>query len=390
MMKLRLISSKQRITSTVNSLLLLVVLGMLLSACSTHTVKNTTPPPLLESGTPVVIPDIDVLQVTPAMNDFLATYVLGYDDENVKRQLLSLALTSRAMLGFHYNEERTLTAKQAFETRSGNCIGFANLFIALAREAGLSARYHEVLIPPEWSSQDDMFVISKHINVVVDSPQGLFEVDISGREIKLDAKRRIMTDNEAFAMYLNNMGVGALFAGDLSTAYAYLIKAIEVAPTVADSWSNLGVVLGRNEQYRDAETAYRTALMVNPGEHTAMGNLYDLYVQEDNLEAAELLATRVERYRRENPYYLLLLSDEAIQRQDFRESIDLLKRAIKKKEDEHRLHFAMARAQYLSGRIEEAQSSLQRAKELVPAEQSEEYDRPMNELLRMEEFGSLQ
>ena len=144
------------------------------------------------------------------MEAFLELYVLGYDNKDVKRQLLSLALTNRAMLGFHYNDERTLTAQEAFETRSGNCVAFANLFIAMAREAGLDARYHEVLIPPEWSAREDTFIISKHINVMVKGQSGPFEVDISGREIKLNAKRRIMSDREAYVMYLNNLGVNGV------------------------------------------------------------------------------------------------------------------------------------------------------------------------------------
>lgn len=365
-------------------------LALLLTSCATSSIK-TPEPPALDHESPVVeISDYNLLEVTPRMEAFLEHYVLAYDDQDVKRQLLSMALTNRAMLGFHYNDERTLTASEAFETRSGNCVAFANLYIAMARKAGLDARYHEVLIPPEWSAQEDTFIISKHINVMVKGRNGPWELDISGREIKLNAKRRIMEDREAYVMFLNNLGVNALLEDDLPTAHAFLAKAIEVAPNVTDSWSNIGVVLSRNGQLRDAEFAYQTALRINPDELTAMGNLYDLYVDQENLAAAEKLATRVERYRKENPYYLLLLSDEATQRQDFKESLDLLKQAIRQNKTDHRLHFAMARTQYLSGRVDEAEDSLSRARELAPTDEPDIYERPLSELVESDAFSSLQ
>lgn len=371
-------------------LLAYLCLALLLTSCATSTLRTPEPPALEHDGPVVKIADHDLLAVTPRMEEFLEHYVLGYENLDVKRQLLSLALTNRAMLGFHYDDQRTLTAQEAFETRSGNCIAFANLFIAMAREAGLDAKYHEVLIPPEWSAQDDTFIISKHINVVVKGQNGSWEMDISGREIKLNAKRRIMEDREAYVMYLNNLGVNALLEDDLPTAYAYLAKAIDVAPKVTDSWSNIGVVLSRNGQLRDAEFAYKTALQMNPNELTAMGNLYDLYLTEENLTAAEQLATRVERYRKENPYYLLLLSDEATQRQDFKESLDLLKQAIRRNNTDHRLHFAMARTQYLSGRIDDAENSLSRARELASPDEADIYERPLSELVEANAFSALQ
>jgi Flp pilus assembly protein TadD len=363
---------------------------LVLSACATQSFKNIPAPPQLQGEyTPVVIADVDVLAMNARMIEFLERYVLEYEDPNIKRQLLSMALTNRAILGFHYNIERTLTANEAFNTRSGNCIAFANLFIAMAREAGLKARYHEVLIPPEWTSQNDTFVISKHINVVVDSPHGPFEVDISGREIKINAKRRIMSDQEAKSMYFNNLGAEELLVNNLSVAYAYLIKAIEIDPGASDSWSNLGVVLGRNGQKRDAEKAYLTALDISPDQLTAMGNLYDIYIMEENLAAAADLQSKVERYRQENPYYLLTLSDEALKNDQFRDSIRLLNLAIEKKDTEHLLHFAMAKTQYLYGNTVEAETSLLRARELAPKDIKENYSRPLHELVEENTSESL-
>jgi len=259
----------------------------------------------------------------------------------------------------------------------------------MARKAGLRAYYHEVLISPRWTSQQDTFVMAKHINVLIGAPGGYYQYDISGREIQSHDERRIIKDYEAKALYFNNLAMDAFFEGDLPTAHANLSKAIEIAPRMASTWSNLGVVLARNEQPTDAEMAYLTALSMNGADRSAMANLYQLYSVQERWEEAEKLQARVERYRRENPYYLLALSDEAIQLQQFEESINLLNRAIKKTENEHRLHFAMARTQYLSGQEEKAMNSLSRARELVPEDEREVYDRPLHELVNMEGSGTL-
>lgn len=337
-----------------------------ISACSTQPYRQAEPPALLHAGPPVNVPDVDVLAMTPKMAAFVDRYTGSYADMEVRSQMLTLALASSGVLGFDYNENQTLTATQAFNARSGNCIAFANLLVTMARHAGLNARYHEVLIPPEWSSQDDTYIVSKHINVVIQTHHGWFEIDISGRKLKDDMTRRFLQDHEAAAMYYNNLGAEALLSSDLPTAHAYLVKAIRTAPEIADAWSNLGVVLARNDQLADAEMAYRTALGLDSGEQTALANLYDLLTRKEDYSAAEKLQARVERYRQENPYYLLRLSEEAMGQRRFEESIGLLSKAITKKQDDPELHFALARSQYLSGNRAAAELSLDRARALAP------------------------
>ena len=151
---------------------------LMLSACATQRPVDTpTPPPLLNSGPEIQVANVDVLEVTPEMEAFLERYILPYSNLETRLNLLTLAVTSSGVLGFYYDEARTLTAAQAFNTRSGNCIGFANMMIALAREAGLEADYQEVFRRPEWTSREDTLLLIKHINVVVSSPRYSYVVD---------------------------------------------------------------------------------------------------------------------------------------------------------------------------------------------------------------------
>jgi Flp pilus assembly protein TadD len=275
-----------------------------------------------------------------------------------------------------------MTASEAFKSRKGNCVAFSNLMVALARRAGLDAHYQEVYLRPQWSDfEDDTVLLFKHVNVVVESRDMSWVIDVSRLDIRPSDPRRIIKDSYAKALYLNNIAVDALLENDLPTAYAYMRKAIETNAGVTDSWVNLGVIYGRNDQLDDAAFAFNRALQIDPNERSAMSNLYEVYIEQEKYESAADLESRVESYRRNNPYYLLRLSDEALAQEQYKESMSLLQKAIKKKKDDHKLHFALAKAQYLSGERAEAESSLLRARELAPESMMVYYDRPLDELL---------
>jgi len=362
---------------------LLLAALLALGACAAWQPGKVTPPPLLNAGPEVQVDDVDVLAVSPAMQDFLDRYVLKYDSAQTRLELLTLAITSAGVLNFKYNDSRTLTAAEAFDTRSGNCIGFANMMVALARAAGLDAHYQEVFIRPEWSDyEDDTVLLFNHVNVLIETPRMSWVVDVSGIDIRPTERRRTLQDSYAKSLYLNNIAVDSLLVNDLPTAYAYMRKAIESDPSATDPWVNLGVLYGRNGQLDDAAFAFNRALAIDPTEHSAMSNLYEVYIDQGKLDLAADIAQRVERYRRNNPYYLLKLSDQALANKQYRQSIELLKSAIEKKDDDYKLHFALAKTQYLSGKLAEAQKSLLRARELAPADMVALYDLPLDELIK--------
>jgi len=361
---------------------LLLAAVIALGACASLQPGKVTPPPLQVAAPAVQVADIDILELSPAMREFLEDYVFEYDSPQTRLELLTLAITSSGILNFKYDESRTLTAAEAFEARAGNCIGFANMMIALARAAGLDAHYQEVFIRPEWSDyEDDTVLLFNHVNVLIETSRMSWVVDVSGIDIRPTERRRIIDDSYAKALYLNNIAVESLLVNDLPTAYAYMRKAIDANATATDPWVNLGVLYGRNEQLDDAAFAFNRALAIDPDEHSAMSNLYEVYIEQGKLDFAREIEARVERYRRNNPYYLLKLSDQALANKQYRESIELLKSAIEKKDDDYKLHFALAKTQYLYGKLAAARKSLLRARELAPSDMVADYDRPLEELV---------
>ena len=279
---------------------------------------------------------------------------------------LAYAALDPMLLNFDYDSSLTLTAADTFDRRTGNCLGFSGMFIAMAREAGLKAWFQEVKVPPEWTSVNETLRVSMHVNAVVQDARSEIVVDVTGAKRTEWVRIRKLSDAEAEAQYYNNHGADALVESDLARAFAYLVKAIRIAPDTSYIWSNLGVVYSRNGQLEDAKQAYHTALKINPAESVALNNLHAIYVEEGDVVRAEKVGSKVERHRRKNPYYLHRLAVQALDERRYEDAIDLLLRAIKLNKGEYRFHSTLARSLFLNGEKDAALQSLGQAKQLAP------------------------
>ena len=113
--------------------------ALVLAACASVAPVSTPPVPPL-AGLPLYdIESVDPLELSTEMRQFVAEYVGRPSVEDDRAWRLSWALLDPNVLDFDYDPQVTLTAAEAFRTRRGNCLTFSNLFVAMAREAGLEA-----------------------------------------------------------------------------------------------------------------------------------------------------------------------------------------------------------------------------------------------------------
>jgi len=343
----------------------LLLATALLSGCAAQRALTPDVAPL--AGQPdVQLDDTDILALSPAMLEFLEDVIDPAVPRSQRTVRLARATLGPGPLGFTYDPLRTLTAAEAFEQRSGNCLAFSSLFVAMARHIGLDAWYQEVPTPPEWSDVDGVWLLNLHVNVSVAAKNGNWVVDVSGEQPRDNHDARRLTDEEALALYLNNLGAEALLDGDLPRAYAHLRKAIGVAPTLPHVWSNLGVVYDRNGQAGDAIRAYEISLQLDPIQSRSANNLFQVYQREGNLQAADRLQARVEKRRRRNPYYQYQLARQALAQHRYEDADRLLRRAIALNGQDYRFHYDLARTRALLGKPEAARKSLEQAHTLAP------------------------
>lgn len=212
-------------------------------------------------------------------------------------------------------------------------MSFTALFIAMSRSLGIETVLMEVQRDPEINRQDGLVVVNRHVAAAFRSgPQmAIFDFYLSS-----DAPvtgRKVIDDVFASAIHHNNLGGVALRENRLEEALKDLEMATILAPTWPSGWVNLGVARVLNDDVEAALAAYERALDIEPRNSSALNNLSILYRRLGRYNEARLALTAAAR-RGRSPFVLVALAD----------------------------------AEMLSGRLEEAGKYLRRAKRLDPDE----------------------
>src|SRR4030095_7661901 len=151
---------------------LFAVIGLLIGCTAVPPDAGTVPPPELVSGAgffgdPIAaVPDTssEILDIDPAMREFVQQQVGNARTDSAKLQRLVRGTQRAGLLALGYDGDATLTASQVFHQRRGNCLAATNLFVALARHAGLRVAFQEVEIPPAWIAESGFVMLDQHVN----------------------------------------------------------------------------------------------------------------------------------------------------------------------------------------------------------------------------------
>ena len=370
-------------TTATRTIAPLAAAAALLAACASaptpREVAQVTPDDLLEASPLVAgsrLPDVsgtDILALSPRMADFVDARVEPRGSPRVRLQQLLHAVMEEGTFELVY-EEATRTAAETFDEQGGNCLSFTNMFVAMARHAGLDASYQEVDIPPDWSFQGQTFLFSQHVNVFVDL--GIYRpriVDFNeSYEYQFDPEsdrfydRKVISDARARAHYFNNIGAEyMLLQDDTPMAFTHFRQSIREDPSFGPAWINLGILHRRDEYRAHAEAAWLRALEVEPGNLIAMSNLASLHEEAGRLELAEQYRSQVRSHRMSNPYYRYHLAQEDVIGGAYESAREHLRYAIRHRENESRFYFLMGLSYAMSGDRAQAAEWLSRADEIA-------------------------
>jgi tetratricopeptide (TPR) repeat protein len=285
----------------------------------------------------------DLLAVDQDMREFVQRHTNGVSQKRERLMALHRAIRYAATLGIQYDPQAEGTARATFHRRSANCLAYATLFIALAREAGLRASYNWVEVRPEWSRQGERLLQRRHINALVSvSPTEQYMVDIEPLPSRDIVGSHKISDTDAAALYHSNLAMGALADEDTEQAWLQAVRALQHSPGTAHLWVNLGVIYRANGQHRDAEHSYLHALELDSQESTAMNNLAVLYDIEGRQAEHDVWAGRVKQYRDKNPFYHAWLGDQAAADGDSSRAARHYERALALAPDDSRFLFALS------------------------------------------------
>lgn len=245
------------------------------------------------------------------------------------------------------------------------------MFVTLARGTGLKADFQEVDIPPDWTTRQDVFVLNRHVNIIVDVGEGgTRAVDFNVGDFKSTYDVDTISDRRAIAHFFNNMGVERMQSGEIVDAVAFFRRAIvETEGGFSPAWTNLGTLYRKHGHLEFAEAAYLQALGSDKEDAVAMSNLVSLYEADGDRERAEVYRKRVDKHRMLNPHLRFSLALEAFDGGDFDTAIDHLKYAIRKVKDEGDYYFLLGVCYLMKGDEQKARRWVDKAERVAETDE---------------------
>ncbi len=207
---------------------------------------------------------------------------------------ISRALLDPRQVGMQEALDRTPTASEAYRWRTANCVGFASLFVGLARAAGVPA-FFAMVEDLGRRRRADLLITEGHLVAAWGRPDRLRIFDFAGESDGRDYRVLPITDLTAIALFHSNRGVESMLEDRDAEAERWLRRAVTLDPTLAAARINLGVALRRLGDLEGAELAYQEALRIDPGASAAARSLAALWRLRGRSSEADALVADVNR-----------------------------------------------------------------------------------------------
>jgi len=348
----------------------IVLWGSMLAGCASGGLRQADDDGLLQAligkSDYGMVSDRDVLALPEQARDFLRRAIPGHLPPEARFNRLVALFSEGRALTLTYRPDITRTAAETFLQKQGNCLSFTQLFLAMARELGLHARFQEIDVRPDWDRNGDLLTVYRHVAVFVRVEGRIHHIDFGRVMAGFPSMGAIIDDRRARGQYFNNHGVHALIDGRPEQAIAHFYRALLLAPEVSFVWSNLGVALTRVQRDNDAELALRRALSLDSGQKAALISLNKLYARTGRgWMMEEKMNRQISKYQQRNPYYHYELGKQALVEQRYEDARTHFVRAIRRKKDEPFFHYHLAQSWLHLGRPRKALDSYKTMSSIV-------------------------
>lgn len=331
------------------------------------------PPPAAET----------LMEIPPELRHMLQQRVVRRSQSPQERlqRLVDMMFASDG-LALRYGASDTHSVAESFATRRVNCLSFTLLFVALAREADLTARPQEVGRVLSWYEHDGLAYNYGHLNVQVRIDSRIGTVDLDSNILMDRRGPHVIPDKRLFAHYYNNRGAELMADGQFQQARAYFEQSLRTDPELTDVWNNLGVLEFREHAFDAAAARYARALTLDPRHSATLSNALNLYRRIDDAPRAAQVLARLQQVQARDPFHQYVLGTEAERRGDYAEAARCYTRAIHLYPNAHQFHFGLARVSFLAGDSRIAERELRLARSLGPASEQQRYQAKLDSLHR--------
>lgn len=309
-------------------------------------------------------------EATPVIRDKALGLVQGSYSDREKLQALLVHFRHQGYLE-RYDRDGTRTAQEVFETGQGNCLSYANLFIAMARSVGLTAYYLDASdIVSENGLTGSVLVHYGHVLAGVQIGPELTAIEFDGRAGS-PKRFRPVSDLEAIADFYNNLGFEASWLNPAqglasSEAIKSFALATRIAPWFGRAWNNLGVALARAGKDEPALRAYQRAARMDGGFAAPHANLALIHLRRGHVDLAIACITQAVALEPRNPHYHFFLARIQTGRAELDAARQEVERAIALKSDVFLFHLLRTEILCAQGAPLEAAEAARRVFELSP------------------------
>lgn len=283
-------------------------------------------------------------------------------------------LFSPAYMDIDYQFDGNYLPTEVFKKGKANCMSLTLLSYVLSKEAGIKTRFMDIETTENWNVGESFTFSNGHVNLEVANYTDINTIDSNKQSSTIDflpmlsskvKSKSPLTKKQIIALYYNNKGAEALAEHNTPLAYQYFKAATKLAPNAAKIWGNLATVYSRDGHLLSAEIIYKTAIAIAPNNRTLKENLAMLYRKTGRFNEADVLYNKVNKERLTNPFYYAMQAEEALNKAQPYEAIQLFHKAMLMHRKEHSFYFGLARSYLKLGEYEQAQTYLTKAKKVT-------------------------
>ncbi len=350
-------------------ILLLPLCALIFIASYAQSANELTQPQLSKTSEALILPNIDdvnLLALSRNIKELLDDKISVIANKPKRVRALHQLLFGENQVNIRYESATTKTAQETFDTKSGNCLSHAALYVAAARHVNLKAHFQSVTVPRSWEKEKDYYIVPGHINVRVQLPKNKAAIVEFGSTFPENKKKasKILTNSQVVAEYYSNKGSEMLQIEDHLSAIAYYTKSIETNSNISFVWSNLGVAYKRIGDYQTAERAYLKSIKITNKNLSAINNLYILYQQTHQIRKAKKLEKLIKKINRKNPYYLLTIAEKYFSDGNYTQAISHIKKAIRIKPNEPDFHHFLGLSYFKTNKLDQSVKEIEQARQL--------------------------
>ena len=307
----------------------------------------------------------------------LRKQVMSYGDAQDRSMALLRFIFNDGHDVLEYVNSATLTASDTLLKRQANCLSLTILAYSLANAIGFDTQFQDVDVPEYWITRSGSSMLNGHVNLVVNPDvklrsvsnivyrQSSYLIDFDRVPSRTKLKTTEVSRNAIISMFYNNKAADAILSKNYDVAYQYLKAAIRMAPELSGNWNNLAVLYRQKQLFEPAELVYLHSLALEPNHSNTMANLAMLYQLTGRHEQAAALEYKVAKKRLVNPFYFVMLGNEAYELRDADAALGYYRQSLKLQPNTPEALFGMARAFMLKGDLSAATRYLQSAKKYV-------------------------